>query len=323
MERATGRLVVPGLVLTLAGGIFTGCCLHGVVSVFLVFGSDDANLLLGVKSPQGASGKWIFGLPLVPIVLVLSRATLADNLLPALPLLFLATSVPSRTVAARDLWPPSAAMAFATLPYIRAGYNELYRRFVAENEKRWIKELQPRQGESLETENAGNGQGQGEEQEGQQGQRGDVELGFELNLEVEVFEGEEAIPNNPGQNQDAQGNAAAGNDQQAVAPAPRQNNLIVSTSRLADNILGALMFPAISAAVGALLKVGLPRLWTTLSGQGRPGLLQTRWGRSIVGGCLFVVLKDTLLVYSKYKLAQNHKKRRVVDFERSKSKNST
>lgn len=332
VEYITGRLVVPGMFITLAGSVLTGCWVHGLSTVFMVFGKQDAIQLLGLESQEGVSARWGFGLPLIPIVLVLSRTTLADNLLPVLPILFFATQSPQNENLDLMLWPPSAAMTVAALPYIRGAYNELFRRLFAERQKRWIKEVQPRAGETGDDGMAGNGRDAGI------GGQEDAEevLNFELNVEVEIVEEEEeeAGPGNnqPQQGQNADGGAAVAqgdagpNQAQAPAPQPpppRHNNLIITTSQLADTFIGALVFPTISAAMGAILKATFPKTWTSPPGlwdRRRAGLLQTRWGRTIVGGCLFVVLKDTLLLYSRYRLAQDHRKRKVLDYDRKKGK---
>ena len=223
-------------------------------------------------------------------------------------------------------------MTIATLPYIRSLYNELYKRLFAEKELKWIKEVQPRAGENADDDL------RNPEQRDDDGVRDAPEregnVGFELNLEVEIFEEMPAPPpgfgingpplrdQEPGQNRgNANGDPAAQNP--APVPAPRQNNLIVSTSRVADTIIGALCFPVIASVMGQLIKVGLPRSITEYSGgRHRPGLLQTKWGRTILGGCLFVVMKDTLLLYSRYRIAQDHRKRRVLDFDGSKGRKS-
>jgi hypothetical protein len=74
--------------------------------------------------------------------------------------------------------------------------------------------------------------------------------------------------------------------------------------------MGALFFPTISSVIGELLKVTLPKDWVFKRG----GLLQEKWGRSIVGGCLFVVLKDALVLYCKWKKARDFGKKRVLDY---------
>ncbi|MCJ1473785.1 hypothetical protein MMC13_002436 [Lambiella insularis] len=324
-ERVAGKLVVPGIFATLAGSMFTGCWIHGLSSVYLVFGRDDFKYLMGIDSGEGVSAKWGIGLPLIPMVLVLSRTTLADNILPVLPILFFATQIPDGRGGAMDLWPPSAAMTVATLPYIRGAYNELYKRLFAAKELRWIKEVQPRAAENAEE--------AGENHDHWDGvpaaEDDDAQVGFELNLEVEIFEEEEVPiaappppPGQPGQEQERPGHPPDNAPPApAAAPAPRGNNLIVSTSRVADTIIGALCFPAIASVAGQLIAVGLPKAWTAPSGgRQRPGLLQTKWGRTILGGCLFVVMKDTLLLYSRYRIAQDHRKRKVLDYDRRKGK---
>jgi hypothetical protein len=87
-------------------------------------------------------------------------------------------------------------------------------------------------------------------------------------------------------------------------------------------MLGALLFPSIAAAVGEALKHALPKSWVTLPVSGKPtGFLQAKWGRSILGGCLFVAFKDALMLYVRWKMAQNHRKRSVLDYDKSKGRN--
>ncbi|OSS54797.1 hypothetical protein B5807_00581 [Epicoccum nigrum] len=119
----------------------------------------------------------------------------------------------------------------------------------------------------------------------------------------------------------------------------RERGIAFNTNSLMDTILGALIFPSIAASMGELLRVTLPNSWvipprgvTTTSwlggwlgagamqgGKGRStGFLQTRWGRSLVGGCLFVGMKDMIMLYVRWKMAQNHRKRKVLDHDKSK-----
>ena len=318
VEHATGRLVVPVILVTLAGTVITGCWMHGFSTVYLIFGPEDADRLFGIDNSKSMSSNWGLSLPFIPLVLVLSRTTLADGLLPILPIFYLINKVP--THSSSNLWPPSAAMAVSCLPYMRSIYNELYKRIFQHREKAWLKEIQPRSGET----NEGEGEGEGDQGAAAQNEEQAEELlNFELGVEVEIIEDEVEQP--PVAEDQAGGNAQAQADGQAnregVQP---QNNIIVSTSRLADTIIGALLFPTISAAMGGLIKLALPRSWTTppLGSWDRrsPGLLQSRWGRSLVGGCIFVVMKDSLLLYSRYRLAQLHRHRRIVDYDAKKAK---
>lgn len=79
-------------------------------------------------------------------------------------------------------------------------------------------------------------------------------------------------------------------------------------------IAGALTFPAICYGAGELLRAILPSKMTTRP-LSRPltGLLQERWGRSLVGGCLFVVLKDAFFLYVKYRRAMIRPMRKIVN----------
>ena len=69
--------------------------------------------------------------------------------------------------------------------------------------------------------------------------------------------------------------------------------------------------------MGGILKLVLPHTWTTspsIFERRAGGVLQSRLGRSIVGGCLFIVLKDAVVLYSRFRLARDQKQRRVVDW---------
>ena len=329
--------------------------MHGFSTIYLLFGPEDAERLLGIDNNAGINSKWAFGLPFIPLALIAARTRYADNLLPILPIFYFASTGPQRD---SPLWPPSASMTVAILPYIRAAYNEFYDRVCAPREKAWIKQIQPRAGDD----NEGN-----EEREQHQDQANEFEDGMDigLDLQVEIVEDREGHEDGqpPGNAPEEQGRANRGQDQVRDQPpggnqahVPNLNphlhqnphpqhqphhhdhpihhqnqngvqGLVLNNFfSLPQTIMGALLFPSISAAVGALLQVTLPRSWTTAPSRWDrhpAGFLQSRFGRSIVGGCLFVVLKDTLMLYSRYRLAQDHKKRRVVDYDAKKEKKAT
>ena len=239
----------------------------------------------------------------------------------------------------RDLrhWPPSPALTVAVLPYIRTAYNELYRHTFSDLEKKWDKAVQrkPREGETEEQVAAGQ---QEDQREGQ------AILDFELEF-IEVEEEREEPPPpaaRPAPVQDAAGNAnadapavEANGDQAAQAP-PQQParrrdrnweiHQNVSTASVISTVMGALFFPAISSVMGDMLKHSLPRTWVTKQGErlglrvdirtgdGPKGFLQEKWGRTILGGCLFVVLKDVVTLYCKWRKARDFGKRKIVDY---------
>jgi hypothetical protein len=102
----------------------------------------------------------------------------------------------------------------------------------------------------------------------------------------------------------------------------------MTLSDIINNAATSLLLPTISFGMGELLRVVLPKVWVnspkTSYGSGLrrgsllapTGLLQQRWGRSLVGGCLFIVLKDMFLLYAKYRKVEVKKRRRVRNVKR-------
>lgn len=144
------------------------------------------------------------------------------------------------------------------------------------------------------------------------------------------------VPDDRGRERDQQPGQAAAQVQDAAdqnqnqgqnqnQPAQVQRRLSFSPTGVAETVLGALFFPTIAGLSGEALKLVLPRSWTTppftswWSGRGvsQPkGFFQSKWARSLVGGCLFIVFKDALMLYARWKTAQMHRRRRVVDHHR-------
>lgn len=82
-------------------------------------------------------------------------------------------------------------------------------------------------------------------------------------------------------------------------------------------ITGALLWPGVCYGVGELMRKLLPARFVTKPPDAPPtGLLQERWGRSLIGGCLFVVLKDVFFLYVKYKKIMNRPYRRIKNSDR-------
>ena len=334
IERVTGRLLIPSVLATLAGSVATAFWMHGLGTLYLLFGREDARRLLGISREKMISLNWSITLTIIPITLIASRTTHADSLLPVIPLFYFATSEPRRE---GPLWPPSAAFTMAALPYLRAFYYEFYHMVIAPKEKLWIKTVHPR-AEEVEEADAPR---QDHNQEGADNEVAD-QVNIQLDLEVELVDEDEGreqqIAPEPPVIDDAGRDPAQGGPDQPQNPPPNQPHQqghphphpphanpggmgaagfvvdVISSSKL---VVGALSLPLISTAMGSLLKVALPRKWTIPPAQGNrypAGFLQSRFGRTIAGGCIFLVLKDSLSLYSKYRLAQDHQKRRIVDY---------
>jgi hypothetical protein len=129
------------------------------------------------------------------------------------------------------------------------------------------------------------------------------------------------VPRQRPQQQNAQPEAIPAAAAPPAIPAERNGNLnlAISTNKLFESVLGALAFPAVSAVMGEVLRFVLPKSWTARAGwmgTARPtGLLQQKWGRSLVGGCMFVVLKDAVMLYVRWRMATDHRMRRVLDYK--------
>lgn len=395
LDRLTTQLTAHGAVTILLGTLYNESMLFGVHSVYAVFGSTDGVRILRpllyniVRAPvefnvNGASAGLVgrralrvflehmvhwrlyIGIPLIGPMLVLSRTTLADSILPVLPVLFFATQMHSpEEVLEFGAWPPSASLAFAVLPYLRQAYNSAYKRLFAEKEKQWLREIQPRVGQAQN-----DGAGEGNAAHNPPLEDRDEGNMFEVRIDGGIWEEWEdegdapqdrpAAQNAPRQPQQAparqdgqadpppdvadnradeapqQGAPAPPHPPQAQQqqqpqpnPAPAaagadnagERRLSFSPTSVAHSVLGALIFPSIAGMSGELLKLVLPHTWTTpptnrlgMRTSAR-GLLQEKWGRSLVGGCLFVLVKDAVVLYVKWKMAQMHRSRRVVDYE--------
>ncbi|KAK3050915.1 hypothetical protein LTR09_007993 [Extremus antarcticus] len=392
IERLGGQLVTPGAVSILVGTLYHSSMAWGVQSIYAVFGSEDGYRILhplvqnALRAPIEFTNtmtsrqisqeilratlvhlqhwRLYIGIPLIAPVLVLSRTTLADAMLPVLPIVFFVTqNATSPETIDFGTWPPSASMAFAMVPYLRSAYNYYYRQVWAPKERQWLKAIQPRLNQDAGNAEGGNGEqgaAGGEQDMGNLGPREDDDNVFEVRIDGNIWEdwedtddedaaaaqqaidaaiaqaaqqphGQEPLGDNanaegaeqPAQNPDPQ-QPQQPQPQQPAAPAGGERRLSFSPTAIAETVLGALMFPAIAGVSGELLKFWLPRSWTTpvfntpytFLGRRRigRGLLQEKWGRSLVGGCLFVVLKDAVMLYVRWKMAEMHRKRRVVDW---------
>jgi hypothetical protein len=83
--------------------------------------------------------------------------------------------------------------------------------------------------------------------------------------------------------------------------------------------MGALFFPTVASYSGEILKHALPSHFSNSrvglrSTNWGAGLLRVKWGRTIIGGCLFVLLKDAVTLYVKWKRARDFGKKKILDY---------
>ncbi|ELR07764.1 hypothetical protein VC83_01129 [Pseudogymnoascus destructans] len=165
-----------------------------------------------------------------------------------------------------------------------------------------------------------------------EGQPQNIEIPLHNQPQAEEPQGE---PQQAGAPQEGQpppplaGQPAPPNGVPAAGNEPWEFRQNISTAQVARSMIGALFFPAVSSLMGDLIFRTAPSTWVmkpvkkfSLQQQQATGLLQEKWGRSIVGGCLFVVLKDALTLYCKWRKAKHQGKRKVLDYDRSRNGNN-
>ncbi|KAK5106622.1 hypothetical protein LTS08_000743 [Lithohypha guttulata] len=265
----------------------------------------------------------------IPINLVFARTRFADFILPSGTLYLLSTQLEYPFQFDWTTWPPLPSTAFAVLPVVRQVYNWAYEKAFGELNRKWIKEVQPRREEGYDGQEGNIADILNEHEAELAEVEGDDAGGMVLELEVNL--GVEEVMEDDGENEgDADPNAAGqqnGNQNGNAVPAGRvhqllgDNELMDDTSSIGQLVIGSLVMPAVASAAGELLKAVLPISWTSPAfnySSRRPGLLASKWGRSLVGGLAFVAVKDMLVLYCRWRLAEGHKKRRVMNFDKRK-----
>lgn len=350
IDRAYSRFVLPGLAGGLVGMITAGCWVHGHIATYLVFGPRDAELIYTYTRHHSIGYELAYAL--IPINLIFARTRWAEYILPTGQLFLLAQQLESTGYELNwTSWPPLPSTVFACLPLIKTVYDWTYQQLFAELNQKWIKEVQPNREEGYDG-HEDNIADILNEQEAQMaadddGTGADIVLEVELNMgtvdeedvQLAVNEATEAAERDiaaRAENEDGAPAPDVGGPAEAQARAQQQgqvrpqerghvhrllgdNELIDDTSSIGQSALGALMLPIAASVTGDLLKLVLPSSWTTPSvfSSVRPGLLSTKWGRSVVGGLLFVGMKDMLVLYCRWRLAQGHKNRTIMNYDKA------
>lgn len=191
----------------------------GVNTVYLVCGAKEANRVL--LSSNGTEFKWTWrlgaGLPLIPIVLIISRTRILDATLPVLPFIFFCHTDPLHIT-----FPPSPAITLAVLPYLRGIYNSLYDRLLLPYDKKWSTQLER--------------------------ERTNTEDGAEVVIEEIVDEEDEGANGVAAPAQDANEEWHA-----REIGIGRGNNIINLGAGFSKSIVEALFFPAVMAGMGTIL----------------------------------------------------------------------
>ncbi|KIX03296.1 uncharacterized protein Z518_06848 [Rhinocladiella mackenziei CBS 650.93] len=309
MDRALGRMVLPCIAMSLLGTVYVGAWVHGFYSVFLVFGEKEARRIFQEAMVHRS---WLFAYSMIPVNLIFARTNYSDFVLPGGTLFLLSTQIGDKSELDMTVWPPLPSTVFACLPAVRSAYNWCYHKAFCDLNKKWLDEVQPRHAQR----EPGQGENNGDTLDAPgHAQEEGIVLELEVNLNAQP-DGEGGAQGGGGNGDNGQARPDNGHVHQILGNGGDQ--LFESTSGIGQSALGALFFPAAAAGIGSILKYVLPSSWVNGSNytNGRPGLLATKWGRSVLGGCLFVVLKDALVLYCRWKLAQGHRKRRIMNYDK-------
>ncbi|KAL8785329.1 MAG: hypothetical protein Q9195_008673 [Heterodermia aff. obscurata] len=352
ISRIAGRLVWPAAACAVGTMVTAGLFLHGAHTVSFLMNQQEYQRFMfprGGRLPLRRA----LGIPLIPVILIVSRTHAGDSILAFLPMLYLmGKNLSPVALQGPDLW-------ICALPALRSFYFAAYRKWALPREKAWLQEIQPRAGDNAEEDGAQPDQENADEEGG--GGGGPLDMDFELGVQIEVDAIDEdgvghhhhhlhhhhghdhdlPQPNiQPPQPQteaanpapaDAQNNNPDRDNQNprpAAAAQPQRppnrpiiQNFVFAIPDLVRVSLGALALPFVSYYMGQLLKATLPRSWVAPPparywnrAGGARGIMQSQTGRTVVGGCLFIVLKDSLFLYSKYSMAQNHRRRKVLNY---------
>ncbi|KAK6512377.1 hypothetical protein TWF481_001265 [Arthrobotrys musiformis] len=259
----------------LSSAFFVTCTVYGVNAVYLICGTKEANAI--ILGPNGRDFEWSWrlatGLPMLPMVLIVSRTRLMDATLPILPLIYFC-----RDEAFHLTLPPSPAITLAFLPYARTIYESFYNKFLLPYDRKWTAEIGPTAGaQGTEEDNVG------------------------LEIQVRDVDGDEAANGEPDLVAGVEG-AVAGDQ----ADAWRVERELVLGPETANLVVGALLFPGVIAAMGGMLgKIPLLRR-----------IIPERFHRNILGGCLFVLIKDIFTLYYKYKRAKQRRSREIMNYQK-------
>ncbi|KAI1383071.1 uncharacterized protein F4822DRAFT_422086 [Hypoxylon trugodes] len=236
-------------------------------------------------------------LPLIAPGLVLNRLRLGEVVLIPASLLY-ATLIDQTNEYLS--WPPSAERAIALFPALKATYFHIHGTLSKHLEKKWEAQAKKQILNETDEQHPPIADNQPEPEEERGGIFGIIDI--QLGIEEEGDDDDLAVGN---------GNAGDNNNQ-----LNRRNRALENGRSPINFLAGALMWPGVCYGMGEILRLAMPSRFITRPASGpNTGILQERWGRSLVGGCLFVVLKDAFFLYVKYRRTMNRASRRIKNVE--------
>lgn len=107
------------------------------------------------------------------------------------------------------------------------------------------------------------------------------------------------------------------NNQAPEEPIREARGTSTTLTDLVNGVVSALSIPIVCWGAGEVLRVSLPDSWVMRpNARAATGLLQEQWGRSLVGGAVFIVARDMVNLYTKHRRVEVRKHRKVRNVPR-------
>ncbi|ORZ01132.1 hypothetical protein BCR43DRAFT_486429 [Syncephalastrum racemosum] len=247
---------------------------YGAYTVMTILGARESERLIG--APVTWTWRTWFGLPSIPVALIMSRHRWADGILPFAAVLLIRASktgwAGGRGQPMQMTWPPSPAVTLSILPWIRLLYNNLYLLTQHHLTRKLVRYQRPEQ-----------------RQPRVEGRPQPRHRTTEERLRADIL-GED-----DGQNEDQR--------------VEREVGGLMGGSRgrqdLGVTIMGALLWPTVSSMVGSCLNhFKIVRQY-----------FPEPFHRNVLGGCLFIVVKDIANLFYRYERIRQRQSRRVRNFD--------
>ncbi|KAI0967078.1 hypothetical protein F4678DRAFT_465885 [Xylaria arbuscula] len=228
-------------------------------------------------------------LPLIAPALVINRMNVGDLI--ALPASLVYATLFNHS-AEFFTWPPSPDRVMAVYPALKTTYFRIHRHLSDSLEKSWAAQARALSGE--------HGPQPMHDFDPAPDPAPAMNI-LDLEIDIQIGEADDLQDNNGD---------------------PQRNRFDTNRGSPINFIAGALLWPSVCYGAGELMRHILPSRFVTKPSSGPvTGLLQERWGRSFIGGCLFVVLKDAFFLYVKYKKMMNRPHRRIKNSDRRNIRN--
>ncbi|KAI9276666.1 hypothetical protein BDA99DRAFT_493820 [Phascolomyces articulosus] len=281
---------------------------YGAYTVLTLFGAREGERLIG--APVSWTWRTWLGLPSIPAALILSRSRWADGVLPFAAMLLLRATSAHPNSPVQVSWPPSPTVTVGALPWVRLLYNNLYL-FAQHQLSRKLLHL--RRGQQQQSPQQPQQQNRRSPPQQQQQQPNINTRQARNNNATQMYRdelerhGAEILGDPTWDEQHQQQRRQQQRDNPEIE-AEREADALLSIRERSDlgvTVIGALLWPTISSIVGSCLNhFKLVRQY-----------FPEPFHRNVLGGCLFVVVKDMASLFYKYEKIRQRQSRRVLNYD--------